>query len=84
MSGVSAELHDTLLYLDGVTVSFDGFRALNSLSLVLEAGEMRAVIPVPVLRTCRSPDPNGRSRTGCAPTVRHRHPVVRVRLHRRP
>ena len=36
--------HDTLLYLDGVTVSFDGFRALNALSLVLEDGEMRAVI----------------------------------------
>src|SRR3954468_14577062 len=35
---------DTLLYLDGVTVSFDGFRALNALSLVLEDGEMRAVI----------------------------------------
>ncbi|WP_144183862.1 urea ABC transporter ATP-binding protein UrtD [Elioraea rosea] len=35
---------DTLLYLDGVTVTFDGFRALNTLSLVLTAGEMRAVI----------------------------------------
>jgi urea transport system ATP-binding protein len=35
---------DTLLYLDGVTVSFDGFRALKALSLVLERGEMRAVI----------------------------------------
>ena len=34
----------TLLYLDGVTASFDGFRALNGLSLVLERGEMRAVI----------------------------------------
>lgn len=34
----------TLLYLDGVTVSFDGFRALNDLSLVLQPGEMRAVI----------------------------------------
>jgi urea transport system ATP-binding protein len=34
----------TLLYLDGVTVSFDGFRALNGLSLVLAPGEMRAVI----------------------------------------
>ena len=34
----------TLLYLDGVTVTFDGFRALNNLSLVLEPGEMRAVI----------------------------------------
>lgn len=35
---------DTLLYLDNVTVSFDGFRALNALSLFLQAGEMRAVI----------------------------------------
>jgi urea transport system ATP-binding protein len=35
---------ETLLYLNGVTVSFDGFRALNNLSLVLEPGEMRAVI----------------------------------------
>jgi urea transport system ATP-binding protein len=34
----------TLLYLDGVTVSFDGFKALDELSLVLEPGEMRAVI----------------------------------------
>ena len=38
------EAADTLLYLDAVTVSFDGFRALNALSLVLEEGEMRAVI----------------------------------------
>ena len=34
----------TLLRLDGVSVSFDGFRALNDLSLALEPGEMRAVI----------------------------------------
>ena len=34
----------TLLYLDGVSVAFDGFRALNGLSLVIEPGEMRAVI----------------------------------------
>ena len=34
----------TLLAVDGVSVSFDGFRALNNLSLVLEEGEMRAVI----------------------------------------
>src|ERR1700752_2426429 len=33
-----------LLYLDGVTVSFDGFRALNRLSLAVEPGEMRAII----------------------------------------
>ena len=35
---------DTLLYLDDVSVSFDGFRAINNLSLVLQAGEMRAII----------------------------------------
>src|SRR3954470_2337788 len=33
-----------LLYLSGVTVSFDGFKALNNLSLLVEPGEMRAVI----------------------------------------
>jgi urea transport system ATP-binding protein len=33
-----------LLYLSGVTVSFDGFRALNNLSLLIEPGEMRAII----------------------------------------
>jgi urea transport system ATP-binding protein len=33
-----------LLYLDGITVSFDGFRALNALSLVIDHGEMRAII----------------------------------------
>ena len=33
-----------LLYLDAVSVTFDGFRALNALSLVLEPGEMRAII----------------------------------------
>ncbi len=34
----------SLLYLDGVSVSFDGFKALNSLSLVIEPGELRAII----------------------------------------
>jgi urea transport system ATP-binding protein len=33
-----------LLYLDGVNVSFDGFRALNNLSFTIEPGEMRAII----------------------------------------
>jgi len=33
-----------LLYLDGVHVSFDGFHAINNLSLTLEPGEMRAII----------------------------------------
>jgi urea transport system ATP-binding protein len=34
----------SLLYLDAITVSFDGFRALNKLSLTIEPGEMRAII----------------------------------------
>jgi urea transport system ATP-binding protein len=38
------ETTSALLYLDGVTVSFDGFRALNELSLAVEPGEMRAII----------------------------------------
>ena len=33
-----------LLYLNNVTVSFDGFKALKGLSLVVDAGEMRAII----------------------------------------
>jgi urea transport system ATP-binding protein len=39
-----AERTRTLLYLDGVSVSFDGFKALRGLSLVVEPGEMRAII----------------------------------------
>ena len=33
-----------LLYLDGVSVAFDGFKAINSLSLTIRPGEMRAII----------------------------------------
>lgn len=35
---------DSILYLDGISVSFDGFKALNALSLIIAPGEMRAVI----------------------------------------
>ncbi len=34
----------SLLYLDGVSVSFDGFKALNNLALDISHGEMRAII----------------------------------------
>jgi urea transport system ATP-binding protein len=44
MSYDGGPVTDALLYLDGVTVSFDGFRALNALSLVVDEGEMRAII----------------------------------------
>ena len=40
----AAKVSSTILYLDGVTVSFDGFKALNNLSLSLDPGEMRAII----------------------------------------
>ena len=40
----NASVTDTMLYLDGVTVSFDGFKALNALSLYVLAGELRAII----------------------------------------
>jgi urea transport system ATP-binding protein len=39
-----SKITSALLYLDGVSVSFDGFRALNELSMVIEPGEMRAII----------------------------------------
>jgi urea transport system ATP-binding protein len=36
--------HGAILYLDDITVSFDGFKALNKLSLSISAGEMRCII----------------------------------------
>jgi len=38
------QLTTALLYLNGVTVSFDGFKAHNNLSFAIEPGEMRAII----------------------------------------
>lgn len=35
---------ETLLFLEGVSVSFDGFKALNNLDLDVGRGEMRAII----------------------------------------
>ena len=36
--------HGPILYLEDVTVSFDGFKALNKLQLTIEAGELRCII----------------------------------------
>jgi urea transport system ATP-binding protein len=44
MIAESRQASDTILYLDAVSVSFDGFKALNDLSLYVESGELRAVI----------------------------------------
>jgi len=37
-------VHGRILYLDEITVSFDGFKALNKLSLDIRAGELRCII----------------------------------------
>jgi len=36
--------HGPILYLESVTVSFDGFKALNDLNLTVDDGELRCVI----------------------------------------
>ncbi len=36
--------HGSILYLDDIEVSFDGFKALNKLSLDISVGEMRCII----------------------------------------
>jgi len=41
---MDARTTTALLYLDGISVSFDGFKALNNLSLTVQPGEMRAII----------------------------------------
>jgi len=41
---MNARETSALLYLDGVSVSFDGFLALNELSFTIDSGEMRAII----------------------------------------
>lgn len=36
--------HGAILYVEGVTVSFDGFKALNDLNLYIDDGELRCII----------------------------------------
>ena len=36
--------HGVALYLEDITVSFDGFKALNNLNLEINAGELRCII----------------------------------------
>ncbi len=44
MTDIKHYKSNSVLYLDGVSVSFDGFKALNSLSFVIAPGELRAII----------------------------------------
>ncbi|HYN00487.1 MAG TPA: ATP-binding cassette domain-containing protein, partial [Aestuariivirgaceae bacterium] len=36
--------HGVILYLEDISVSFDGFKALDALSLTIDMGELRCVI----------------------------------------
>ncbi|MDH5257911.1 MAG: urea ABC transporter ATP-binding protein UrtD [Gammaproteobacteria bacterium] len=36
--------HNVILYLEDISVSFDGFKAINNLNLYIEAGELRCII----------------------------------------
>ena len=36
--------HGVILYLEGITVSFDGFKAIDDLNLYVDAGELRCII----------------------------------------
>jgi urea transport system ATP-binding protein len=36
--------HGIILYLENITVSFDGFKALNDLTLYIQTGELRCII----------------------------------------
>src|SRR5437667_9732303 len=36
--------HESIVQLEGVTVSFDGFKALDELTFFIEVGELRVVI----------------------------------------
>jgi urea transport system ATP-binding protein len=44
MTTLDGRKTSAMLYLDGVHVSFDGFHAINNLSLTVAPGEMRAII----------------------------------------
>ncbi len=43
-AGAPDASHGIVLYLEDITVSFDGFRALNALTLYVEVGELRCII----------------------------------------
>jgi len=44
MTGELDASHGVVLYLENISVSFDGFKALNDLSLSIDVGELRCVI----------------------------------------
>ena len=43
-SGALDTTHGVVLYMEDISVSFDGFKALNKLSLSVDSGELRCII----------------------------------------
>ncbi|MDR2506437.1 MAG: urea ABC transporter ATP-binding protein UrtD [Candidatus Accumulibacter sp.] len=43
-AGTIDTTHRAILYLEDITVSFDGFKALNALTLTVDRGELRCII----------------------------------------
>ena len=44
-SGLEVDVsHGTILYLEEISVSFDGFKAIDNLNLYIDAGELRCII----------------------------------------
>ena len=45
VEGLEVDLsHGTILYLEDISVSFDGFKAINDLNLYIDVGELRCII----------------------------------------
>ena len=65
---MSAVRREKRLYLEEITVSFDGFKALNNLTLYVEPGELLCII-----------GPNGAGKTTMMDVITGRRGRVRVR-----
>jgi urea transport system ATP-binding protein len=59
-------LHGTILTLEDISVSFDGFKALNDLNLYIGVGELRCII-----------GPNGAGKTTLMDVITGRHGSAR-------
>ena len=60
----------TILYLDAVSVSFEGFKALNSLSFYVKTGELRAIIgPNGAGKTTMMDVITGKTRPDCGDVI---------------
>ena len=62
--------HGAILYLEDITVAFDGFKALNALSLSISVGELRSIIgPNGAGKTTMMDVITGKTRPDAAPSA---------------